>query len=233
MPGHEYEKTLELATDQHGYLTTAQAQQLGIGRDTIRKMAKRGTLHRVSWGVYRLPTFPVSTFAEYMEACLWPAGVRGVISHESALAMRDLSDVNPPKVRITVPRTFRVRRAVPRHMVIPTRTVPTPTSSPWRASPRPPCAAPSRTVTARTWVRRFRARPSKTESARGTSSPTKPVSSASWSCHEPAEELRLALHRAPSSRSLRNSLTKPTTSACSVSFGSPKTNSATRRGPMA
>jgi len=118
MPGREYEKALELATDQHGYLTTAQAQQLGIGRDAIRKMATRGTLERVSCGVYRLPTFPVSTFAEYMEASLWPAGVRGVISHESALAMHDLSDVNPPKVHITVPKTFRVRRAVPRHMVI-------------------------------------------------------------------------------------------------------------------
>lgn len=118
MPGREYERALELATDQHGYLTTAQAQRLGIGRDTIRKMAARGTLERVSWGVYRLPTFPASTFAEYMEASLWPAGVRGVISHESALAMRDLSDVNPPKVHITVPKTFRVRRAVPRHLVI-------------------------------------------------------------------------------------------------------------------
>jgi len=118
MPGREYEKALELATDQHGYLTTAQAQRLGIGRDTIRKMAKRGTLDRVSWGVYRLPTFPVSTFAEHMEASLWPAGVQGVISHESALAMRDLSDVHPPKVHITVPSTFRVRRAIPRHMVV-------------------------------------------------------------------------------------------------------------------
>ena len=118
MPGREYEKALELATDQHGYLTTAQAQQLGIGRDTIRKIAKRGALQRVSWGVYRLPTFPASTFAEYMEASLWPAGVSGVISHESALAIRDLSDVNPPKVHITVPKAFRVRRAIPRYLVI-------------------------------------------------------------------------------------------------------------------
>ena len=118
MPGREYERALELATDQHGYLTTAQAQQLGIGRDTIRKMAKRGALQRVSWGVYRLPILPVSTFAEYMEASLWPAGVSGMISHESALAIRDLSDVNPPKVHITVPKPFRVRRPIPRHLVV-------------------------------------------------------------------------------------------------------------------
>lgn len=118
MPGREYDKALELAADQHGYLTTAQALQLGISRDTIRKMAMRGALERVSWGVYRVPTFPHSSLAQYMEASLWPAGALGVISHESALAIRDLSDVNPSKVHITLPRPFRVRRAVPGYLAI-------------------------------------------------------------------------------------------------------------------
>lgn len=118
MPGREYEKATELAADQHGYLTTAQALELGISRDTLRKMGKRGALERVSWGVYRLPTFPGSPFAEYMEASLWPAGVPGVISHESALAIRDLSDVNPARIHITLPRAFRVRRTLPGHLVI-------------------------------------------------------------------------------------------------------------------
>lgn len=118
MPGREYRKAVELAADQHGYLTTAQAAELGIARDAIRKMAKRGTLERVSWGVYRVPTFPLSLFAWYMEASLWPAGVPGVISHDSALAIRELSDVNPPRIHLTVPRAFRVRRAIPRHLAI-------------------------------------------------------------------------------------------------------------------
>jgi predicted transcriptional regulator of viral defense system len=41
-----------------------------------------------------------------------------VISHESALAIRDLSDVSPPKVHITVPKAFRVRRTIPAHLMI-------------------------------------------------------------------------------------------------------------------
>jgi len=118
MPGREYEKATELAADQHGYLTTAQALELGISRDTLRKMAKRGALERVSWGVYRVPTFPLSPLGQYMEACLWPAGPVGVISHQSALAIRDISDVNPAKVHITLPRNFRVRREVPKHLAI-------------------------------------------------------------------------------------------------------------------
>jgi predicted transcriptional regulator of viral defense system len=118
MPGREYEKATELAADQHGYLTTAQALESGISRDTLRKMAKRGALERVSWGVYRVPTFPFSPLAQYMAACLWPAGPVGVVSHQSALAIRDLSDVNPAKVHITLPEGFRVRRKIPEYLSI-------------------------------------------------------------------------------------------------------------------
>ena len=118
MPGSEYEKVLDLAADQFGYVSTSQARARGVSNNALRMMATRGVLERVSWGVYRLPTFPASPFAEYMEASLWPAGVPGVISHESALAIRDLSDVNPPKVHITLPRDFRVRREVPGHLTI-------------------------------------------------------------------------------------------------------------------
>ncbi len=118
MPGREYDKVLDLAAEQFGYVTTAQARARGVERDTLRKMAERGTLERVSWGVYRLPTFPSSPYAEYMEASLWPAGALGVISHESALTVRGLSDVNPSAVHITVPKHFRIRRGVPAHLVV-------------------------------------------------------------------------------------------------------------------
>jgi len=118
MPGKEYNRVVELAADQHGYVTTAQARTLGIPGDTVRKMAARNALERVSWGVYRVPTFPPSPLAQYMEACLWPAGAMGAISHESALAIRELSDVSPSQIHLTVPKQFRVRREIPRHLVV-------------------------------------------------------------------------------------------------------------------
>ncbi|MDP2957762.1 MAG: type IV toxin-antitoxin system AbiEi family antitoxin domain-containing protein [Longimicrobiales bacterium] len=118
MPGSEYEKVTDIAADQFGYVSTSQAAAQGIRRNALRMMATRGVLERVSWGVYRVPTFPPSPLAEYMEASLWPAGVPGVISHESALSIRDLSDVSPPKVHLTVPKAFRVRRTIPAHLVI-------------------------------------------------------------------------------------------------------------------
>jgi len=118
MPGSEYEKVVELAADQHGYVTTSQAREAGVSGDALRKMATRDTLERVSWGVYRVPTFPPSAYAEYMEASLWPAGVRGVISHQSSLALRGLSDVSPSAIHITVPKDFRIRREIPDRLVV-------------------------------------------------------------------------------------------------------------------
>ena len=124
MPGSEYEKVMDLAADQFGYVATSQAVARGVSNNALRMMATRGVLERVSWGVYRVPTFPASSFAEYMEASLWPAGVPGVISHQSALAIRDLSDVSPAKVHVTLPKAFRVRRTVPGHLVIHSNDVP-------------------------------------------------------------------------------------------------------------
>src|SRR5690606_14524457 len=113
VPGSEYTKVLELAIDQYGYVTTAQAREGGVSADALRKMAERRTLVRVSWGVYRVPTFPPSPHAEYMEASLSPAGARAVYSHQSAMAHRELSAVSPSATHITEPDDFRIRRDVP------------------------------------------------------------------------------------------------------------------------
>ncbi|HEY0037561.1 MAG TPA: type IV toxin-antitoxin system AbiEi family antitoxin domain-containing protein [Longimicrobium sp.] len=118
MPGSVYNRLFEIAADQHGYLTTAQARAEGIRPGTLTAMARRGTIERVSHGVYRLVQFPFREGAAYMEASLWPVGVRGVISHESALALYEISDVNPSKIHVTVPGVFRVRRRTPDHLVI-------------------------------------------------------------------------------------------------------------------
>jgi predicted transcriptional regulator of viral defense system len=53
-----------------------------------------------------------------MEAALWPVGVRGVLSHATALDLWEVSDVNPAKVHVTVPRTHRPQRVVPEAYVV-------------------------------------------------------------------------------------------------------------------
>lgn len=118
MPREAYSTIYELGADQLGYFTAGQARDAGVSSMALVMMERREVVERVSRGVYRLLQFPVSPLSQYMEASLWPAGVSGIISHESALALYNLSDVNPGRVHITVPSSYRIRRQVPRHLVI-------------------------------------------------------------------------------------------------------------------
>lgn len=113
MPGEAYGAVFEIAADQFGYFTTAQARDAGVSPMALVMMERRQTVERVSRGVYRLYHFPYSPLAEYMEAVLWPAGTMGVISHESALALYGVSDVNPSRLHLTLPASYRVRREPP------------------------------------------------------------------------------------------------------------------------
>ena len=118
MPGFRYVAIFEVAADQYGYVTVDQAREAGVSPKTLHAMARRGTLEHVSNGLYRISAIAPSARAEFMEASLWPRGVQGVISHDSALVLHDLSDVNPARIHITVPRSHRILRRVPSIYVV-------------------------------------------------------------------------------------------------------------------
>jgi predicted transcriptional regulator of viral defense system len=115
MPGRVYSQLLEFAIDQYGYVTTDDARELGISPRRLKLLAERDTLWRVARGLYRFPAevVPVTALDQYMEATLLPGTTRGVLSHQTALAVYELSDVNPLQVHITVPRSYRTRRELP------------------------------------------------------------------------------------------------------------------------
>lgn len=118
MPGAAYNLIADVAADQHGYVTQRDARQVGVASATLARMAERGAVERISQGVYRVPVIPSGPLDQYMEATLWPRGVRGVLSHQTALELHRLSDVNPPRIHLTVPRRHRIQREVPRLYVI-------------------------------------------------------------------------------------------------------------------
>jgi predicted transcriptional regulator of viral defense system len=111
-----------IAEDQAGYFTAAQARAAGLRQVRLVQLAQQGDIERVSRGVYRFARFPISRLGHYMEAVLWPQvrrpDVSGVISHQSALSIHELSDVSPALVHMTLPTTVRIRRDVPRNMVV-------------------------------------------------------------------------------------------------------------------
>lgn len=118
MPGRIYTQLLELAHDQYGYVTPQHARELGINPLRLQDLVRRRLAERVGHGLYRITLVPPTGLDQYMEATLWPQGLQGVLCHETALDLHDLCDVNPPKIHLTVPTTYRPRREVPALYVI-------------------------------------------------------------------------------------------------------------------
>ncbi len=118
MPGSVYDAVFELGADNYGFVSQDQARELGIPAQRLVVLEDRGLLERRRHGLYRVVALPVSPLDGYMEATLWPVGVQGVLSDETALELHGLSDVSPAKIHITVPRSHRTRRTAPAHYVI-------------------------------------------------------------------------------------------------------------------
>ena len=73
-------------------------------------------------GIYRLARFPRSAEEQLVLYSLWSrnrAGrPEGVYSHQTALSIHELSDVNPVRLHMTVPQAFRRTAKVPKVLVL-------------------------------------------------------------------------------------------------------------------
>jgi predicted transcriptional regulator of viral defense system len=107
IPDHDH--LYRIAENQGGYFTTRQAHKAGFSDERLSYYVKNGLFSRIRRGIYRLTRFPMSPFEDLIVAWL-RTGPDSAISHESALALYDLTDVIPSEVHVTVPRTASRRR---------------------------------------------------------------------------------------------------------------------------
>ena len=105
----DFDHLYQIAEGQAGYFTTKQAHVAGYSRERLSDLTVRNQFKRIQHGIYRLPHFPTSRFEDLHVANL-RIGPDSVISHESALAVYELSDVLPTKTHIIMPRTGSRRR---------------------------------------------------------------------------------------------------------------------------
>jgi predicted transcriptional regulator of viral defense system len=99
----------ELAAPQVGYFSAAQARDVGYSLPLLQYYLGRGRLQRVARGIFRLVHFPAGEHEDLVVLWLW-SGREGVFSHETALALHELSDVMPATRHITVPLSWAHRR---------------------------------------------------------------------------------------------------------------------------
>jgi len=104
-----FEALFEIADDQAGYFTARQATAAGLSHRQLSYYADTGRIERVRRGVYRLRHYPASPHEDLF---LWSLslGQYAVLSHETALALYDLSDILPSQIHASVPRTASRRR---------------------------------------------------------------------------------------------------------------------------
>lgn len=112
----------EIAEGQQGYFTAKQAADAGYQLGSQAHHAKSGNWVRVERGIYRLARFPQSSEEQLVIYALWSrnrAGEpEGVYSHQTALSIHELSDVNPAKLHMTVPIAFRRNAETPKVLML-------------------------------------------------------------------------------------------------------------------
>lgn len=99
----------EISAAQDGHFTSAQASAAGYSPQLLAKYLQRGKIRRVRRGIYRIVHFPAGEHEDLVVLWLWSRRA-GVFSHETALALHELSDVLPSKVFMTLPTSWRQRR---------------------------------------------------------------------------------------------------------------------------
>jgi predicted transcriptional regulator of viral defense system len=115
----------DIAAAQEGQFTTQQAATAGYSRPLLNHHEKAGRVTRIRRGIYRLVHFPAGEHEELVTAWLWTDS-KGIISHQTALALQGLSDLLPAQIHLTVPLAWHRRRfRVPEGLVLHHADVPT------------------------------------------------------------------------------------------------------------
>lgn len=95
-----------VALDNYGYVTTRGAADSGVPAVELPKLAARGGLENIAYGIYRVPDVPPTRYDQFAEALLRVGD--GAYLHRSAvLALFELADVNPRRIEVAVPRRAR------------------------------------------------------------------------------------------------------------------------------
>jgi predicted transcriptional regulator of viral defense system len=101
------------AYQQGGYFNAGQARSHGVSRQLLDHHVSRGRFERVRRGLYRVQGFPTAEHDDMREAWMAVGGADALLSHDSALALLDLSDNIPGAVHLLVPRRRRGLRRPP------------------------------------------------------------------------------------------------------------------------
>lgn len=112
------ERLREVALDQHGYVSSAQAAEAGVSTASLAMLERRGRIEHAARGVWRVPQVPATENDRYQLALLWTGRPEAALACETALETYGVCDVYPDSVHVVVPMGRKMRREVPDGYVV-------------------------------------------------------------------------------------------------------------------
>lgn len=97
-----------LAAEQGGYFSAAQAKRLGYSYQAQAHHVAVGNWHRVDRGLFRFAEWVPELHDDLRRWTQWSKS-RAVVSHETALSVHDVGELESARVHLTVPPRFTMR----------------------------------------------------------------------------------------------------------------------------
>ena len=114
----DWDQLFMTAQTQQGLFTTQQGADAGFSPQLLVHHTHTGRVLRVRRGIYRITHYPAGTQEDLIAAWLWTERA-GIVSHQTALSLHELSDVLPSQIHLTLPTAWRKRRfRVPTDVVL-------------------------------------------------------------------------------------------------------------------
>ena len=125
---NSYRRLLRTASLQQGLFTSSQSREAGYSYAAAAYQIRVGNWIRRARGVYELADYPDTDRPDLVLWSLWSrnvAGVpQGVYSHQTAMAIHELSDLQPAKLHMSVPTSFRRRSSIPEILILHRQDIP-------------------------------------------------------------------------------------------------------------
>lgn len=96
-----YDKILDYARENNGYITSNEIQKLGINSTFLSNLVSNNKIERVGTGIYMLPEYPIDNF--YI---LSKRSKKMCYSHATSLFLHGMSDRIPLIYDITIPYNY-------------------------------------------------------------------------------------------------------------------------------
>ena len=113
------QQLVERAWTRHGVITTRDAHELGVPVVELGKLAARGKLEPIAYGVYLVPEVPADPLSRYAEAVA-RVGPDAYLTGNAVLAVHGLVPIDLPRICVASPS--RVRAKLPEFIEMVRRT---------------------------------------------------------------------------------------------------------------